>query len=88
MDISIAKQFLKFKEEFFKENTITKKLINTLKQKNFSLEHKVKALQDQVYILQTKIEHIKERNEEAAIQDWLSKFQLDENGYFIDDSDG
>tara|TARA_B100000212_G_scaffold41853_1_gene27072 strand:- start:240 stop:506 length:267 start_codon:yes stop_codon:yes gene_type:complete len=88
MDLSIAKQFLKFKEEFFKENNITKKLIKTLKQKNFSLEHQIKALQDQVYILQIKIEHIKERNEEAAIKDWLSKFQLDENGYFIDDSDG
>ena len=91
MNISIAEEFLKFKQLFLIDTANNKKLISNLKNqiqsqnneiqnlkhKIFALNHQVKGLQDQILILEEKFRNLSEDKQDHAIQE-LSLIHISE----------
>ena len=101
MNLSIAEEFLKFKNLFFVDTANNKKLIanlknqihcqnnefQNLKHKIFALNYQVKGLQDQILILEEKFKNLSENNQNKTIQEWLHSLEKNGNIQVIKDGD-
>lgn len=59
MNLSIAEEFLKFKKIFFLDTAQNREIIFNLKNQVLALNYEVKGLQDQILILEKKIQKLK-----------------------------
>ena len=58
MNLSIAEEFLKFKKIFFLDTAQNREIIFNLKNQVLALNYEVKGLQDQILILEEKIQKL------------------------------
>ena len=77
MDLSIAQEFLQFREMFFVEIAKQKEL-------NFSLKEQINALQCEVATLQHHLDDYVSKEHKDLIDKWLEKMPKDEEGKLPD----
>ena len=77
MDLSIAQEFLQFREMFFVEIAKQKEL-------NFSLKEQINALQCEVATLQHQLDDYVSKEHKDLIDKWLEKMPIDEEGKLPD----
>ena len=77
MDLSIAQEFLQFREMFFVEIAKQKEL-------NFSLKEQINALQCEVATLQHQLDDYVSKEHKDLIDKWLEKMPKDEEGHLHD----
>ena len=77
MDLSIAQEFLQFREMFFVEIAKQKEL-------NFSLKEQINSLQCEVAILQHQLDDYVSKEQKDLINKWLEKMPEDEEGKLPD----
>ena len=77
MDLSIAQEFLQFREMFFVEIAKQKEL-------NFSLKEQINALQCEVANLQHQLDDYVSKEHKDLIDRWLEKMPIDEEGQLPD----
>ena len=77
MDLSIAQEFLQFREIFFVEIAKQKEL-------NFLLKEQINALQCEVATLQHQLDDYVSKEHKDLIDKWLEKMPKDDEGHFPD----
>ena len=77
MDLSIAQEFLQFREIFFVEIAKQKEL-------NFCLKEQINTLQCEVATLQHQLDDYVSKEHKDLIDNWLEKMPNDEEGHLPD----
>ena len=78
MNLSIAQEFIRFRDIFFEEFARQKEL-------NFTLREQIKFLLQEVKTLNSRLEEIEKIDHDKSINDWLEKMPEDHEGEIVDE---
>lgn len=78
MNLSIAQEFVRFRDIFFEELARQKEL-------NFTLREQIKFLLQEVKNLHSRLDEIEKIDRQESIQEWLEKMPDDQEGEITDE---